>query len=225
MKRVTVIAGLLAAGVVTLAAQAGKDYQKAFPVDKKNLGVRGDNPYFPLTPGYQLSYKHGSDTDTLTVLSETKVIDGVEVRIVEDREESKGHLVEVTRDYYAIDSATNDVYYFGEDVDVYKNGKVTGHEGAWLSGVKGAQFGLMMPGKPKTGQRFFQEQAPGVGMDRAEILSDSEKITTPAGAFEHCVHVVETSAMEKGAGDHKLYAPGVGQVKDGNLILIKYGAK
>jgi len=225
MKRATVIAGLLAAGVLAMAAQTSMDYQKVFPVDKKNLGVRGDNPYFPLKPGYQLSYKHGNDTDTLTVLSETKIIDGVEVRIVEDREESKGQLVELTRDYYAIDAATKDVYYFGEDVDVYKNGKVTGHEGAWLSGVKGAQFGLMMPGKPHAGQRFFQEQAPGVGMDRAEILSDSEEITTPAGRFEHCVHVVETSAMEKGAGDHKLYAPGVGQVKDGNLILIKYGAK
>jgi hypothetical protein len=67
----------------------------------------------------------------------------------------------------------------GEDVDVYKNGKVASHEGAWLSGVKGAKFGLMMPGTPRAGHKFYQEKAPGVGMDRAEIISVDEKVTTP----------------------------------------------
>ena len=214
------IIGLLLAGAATLAAQ---DFQSVFAVEKKNLGVKGSNPYFPLTPGYQLSYRHGKDTDTLTVLPETKVIDGVETRVVEDRETKNGQIVEVTRDYYAIDSATNDVYYMGEDVDVYRNGKIVGHKGAWLSGVNGAKFGLMMPGSPKTGQKFYQEQAPGVGMDRAEILSAVERVVTPAGSFENCVHAVETSAMEKGLRDHKWYAPGVGQIKDAEMVLVKYG--
>jgi hypothetical protein len=214
------IIGLLLAGAATLAAQ---DFQSVFAVERKNLGVKGSNPYFPLTPGYQLSYRHGKDTDTLTVLPETKVIDGVETRVVEDRETKNGQTVEVTRDYYAIDSATNDVYYMGEDVDVYRNGKIVGHEGGWLSGVNGAKFGLMMPGSPKTGQKFYQEQAPGVGMDRAEILSAGERVVTPAGSFENCVHAVETSAMEKGLRDHKWYAPGVGQVKDAEMVLVKYG--
>jgi hypothetical protein len=145
--------------------------------------------------------------------------------VVEDREMKNGALVELTHDYYAIDSATNDVYYFGEDVDVYKNGKVVSHEGSWLSGVKGAKFGLMMPGNPKPGQRFYQEQAPGVGMDRTEILAVNEKVTTPAGTFERCVHVVETSPIEKGLKDHKWYAPGVGQVRDGRMPLVKYGVE
>src|ERR1035438_8599277 len=112
--------GLLLAGVGALAAQTAKDFQSVFAVDKKTLGVRGANPYFNLTPGYTLAYQHGKDSDTLTVLGETKRIDGVETRVVEDRELKNGQLVELTRDYYAIDSVTNDVYYFGEDVDVYK---------------------------------------------------------------------------------------------------------
>jgi len=214
---------LLLVGAVTLAAQPAKDFQSIFAVEKKNLGVKGSNPYFPLTPGYQLSYRHGKDTDTLTVLGETKVIDGVETRVVEDREMKNGQLVELTRDYYAIDSTTNDVYYMGEDVDVYKKGKVVGHEGAWLSGVNGATFGLMMPGTPKPGQKFYQELAPGVGQDRAEILSVSEKVTTPAGAFENCVHTLETSPLEKVLRDHKWYAPGLGLVKDAEMVLIKHG--
>jgi hypothetical protein len=215
--------GLFLAGVAALTAQPAKDFQAIFPVEKKTLGVRGENPYFPLTPGYQLAYRHGRDSDTLTVLRETKMIDGVETRVVEDREMKNGALVELTRDYYALDSATNDVYYMGEDVDVYKNGKVVGHAGAWLSGVNGAKFGLMMPGTPKPGQKFYQEQAPGAGQDRAEILSVNAKIATPAGTFEQCVHTVETSALEKGLRDHKWYAPGVGQVKDSEMVLVKYG--
>ncbi|HYL72623.1 MAG TPA: hypothetical protein VEU96_00370 [Bryobacteraceae bacterium] len=110
-------------------------------MDKKKLGVKGSNPYFILTPAFRLSYKHGKDTLTDTVLNETKMVDGVETRVIEDRETKNGQLIELTRDYYAIDSATNDVYYFGEDVDVYKNGKVAGHGGSWLSGVNGAKFG------------------------------------------------------------------------------------
>ena len=147
--------GLLLAGVGTLAGQPAKDWQAVFAVDKKTLGVKGANPYFNLTPGYTLSYRHGKDTDTLTVLNETRLIDGVETRAVEDREMKDGRLIELTRDYYAIDSVTNDVYYFGEDVDVYKNGKVTGHEGTWLSGVKGAKFGLMMARRSQTGSEIL----------------------------------------------------------------------
>jgi hypothetical protein len=223
MKRSMPTLGLLLAGVATLASQTGKDWQSVFPVDKKTLGVVGSNPYFNLTPGYQLSYQHGNDADTVTVLNETKLIDGVETRVVEDRETRNGKPTEVTRDYYAIDSVTNDVYYFGEDVDVSKRGRVAGHKGSWLSGVKGAKFGLMMPGNPRPGRRFFQERAPGVGQDRAEIVSDNEKIATPAGTFENCIHVLETSAMEPAAADHKWYAAGVGQVKEAEMILVKYG--
>lgn len=221
MKPLSIVAMLLA-GAAALAAQPAKDFQSVFAVEKKNLGIKGANPYFPLTPGYQLSYAHGKDTDTLTVLNETKMIDGVVTRVVEDRELKNGRLIELTRDYYAIDAATNDVYYMGEDVDVYKNGKVVGHEGAWLSGINGAKFGLMMPGTPKAAQKFYQELAPKVGQDRAEIISVDEKITTPAGTFEKCVHVVETSALEKGLHDHKWYAPGVGQVRDAEMLLVKY---
>jgi hypothetical protein len=225
MRRTLVALWIMAAGAETLAPQSGSEWRASFPVDKKTLGIKGSNAYFNLTPGRRLEYKDGTNTDTLTVLNETKLIDGVETRIVEDREMKSGTLVELTRDYYAVDSVTNDVYYFGEDVDVYRNGKVVSHEGTWLSGVKGAKFGLMMPGTPKPGQKFYQEQAPGVGMDRVEILSVSEKITTPAGTFDQCVHVVETSALEKRIKDHKWYAAGVGPVQDGKLLLLRYTAK
>lgn len=205
-------------------SQGGGEWQSIFTLDKKNLGVEGTNPYFNLTPGYQLFYVHKKDSEVVTVLNEIRVIDGVTTRVVEDRESHDGILSELTRDYYAIDSATNDVYYFGEDVDEYKNGKVVGHEGSWMSGIRNAKFGLMMPANPTVGQRFYQEQAPGVGMDRAEIKSKSASLVTPAGQFTNVVYVVENSPLETGSSK-KWYAAGVGPVKDDNMVLAKYGMK
>ena len=214
--------GLLLTGLTMLAAD---DFQSVFIVDKKTLGVKGANPYFNLTPGYVMEYRNGSSADTITVLDMTKMIDGVETRPVEHRETKNGKLAEVTRDYYAIDSLSNDVYYFGEEVDVIKNGKIVDHKGTWLAGQKGAKFGLMMPAAPRAGQKFYQELAPGVAMDRIEIVSVEEKLTTPAGAFEKCVHVKESSPLERLLQDSKWYVAGVGQVKDGKMALVKYGTK
>ena len=225
MTQATLAAASLLLGAAALAAQTAGDWQATFPVDKKTLGVTGSNPYFPLTPGYRLSYRHAGDTEVVTVLNETRTIDGVECRAVEDREERNGQLVELTHDYYAIDPATNDVYYMGEDVEVYKSGKVVGHGGAWLSGVKGAKFGLMMPGQPKVGQKFYQEQAPGVGMDRVEIKSATAVVSTPAGTFENCIYVEETTPLEKGVTDHKWYVKGIGAVRDAEMLLVSHGQK
>ena len=202
-----------------LGAQA---WQTEFRVSRQTLGTKGANPYFPLQPGDRWSYRHGKNTETVTVLEETRTIDGVECRVVEDREMKDGRPSEVTRDYYAIDSATNDVYYMGEEVDEYSGGKVTGHAGSWLSGEKGAKFGLMMPGKPVVGLRFYQEQAPRVGMDRVEIVAVNETVATPAGNFRDCVHARETTPLEKGVTDHKWYAAGVGPVKDAEMVLTSY---
>jgi hypothetical protein len=221
MRLKTRSSALILGTAAVLLAQTG-GWQKEFPVDKARLGTKGDNPYFNLTPGYRLEYQHGDEADVLTVLDETKLIDGVETRVVEDRETRKGQVVELTKDYYAIDSSTNDVYYFGEEVDAYKNGKIAGHEGTWLSGVKGAKFGLMMPASPKPGQKFYQELAPRVGMDRVQVVSVAESVVTPAGSFDNCVHVVETSPIEKGLHDHKWYARGIGQVKDGSMLLVRW---
>jgi hypothetical protein len=197
-----------------------QEWRSTFAVDKANLADIGRNTYFILEPGYRLTFEHGKDTLIVTVLDETKMVDGVKTRIVEERETSGGQLAEVSRNYFAIDRGTHDLYYFGEDVDEYKNGKVTGHEGAWLSGVNSARFGLMIPGDPKPGNRYYQEQAPKVAMDRAEVISVSETAKVPAGTFSNVLHTRESSALESGSED-KWYAPNVGLIKDAEFVLAK----
>src|SRR5262245_60065326 len=116
LKAMAVIAFMLYTGTLQSQSRDGTTWQTSFTVDKKTLGVKGGNPYFNLTPGYELSYRHGKETDVVTVLNEIKRIDDVDTRVVQDREfDGDGRLVELTRDYYAIDAVTNDVYYFGED--------------------------------------------------------------------------------------------------------------
>ena len=217
--------GIFAIGLLAAFTLNAEDFQSELKVDKKNLGTKGANPYFPLTPGYKLEFAHGKDTRVWTITSDTKKIDGVETVVVEDREMKDGQLAELTKDYFAIDVTTNDVYYFGEDVEVYKKGKVVSRKGSWLSGVNGAKFGLYAPGKPSVGKKYYQEIAPGVGKDRAEVLSVTETVVTPAGKFENCVHTLETSPIEKSLKDHKWYAPGVGEVKDDQMQLVKYSTK
>ena len=212
---------LFGVAIAAVSCAAETNFQDTFNVDKINLADKGSNTYMILKPGFKLILTDGRDNLTITVLDETKTVDGVRTRVVEERETKDGKLDEVSRNYFAIDKANGDMYYFGEDVDMYDaNGKVTGHEGAWLSGLNGARFGLMMPGKLRLGGRYYQELAPGVAMDRAEVVSVSETVKVPIGTFKNCLKTTESSGLESGVED-KLYAPGVGLLKDGGFKLTK----
>jgi hypothetical protein len=152
---------------VAMQNEGKQAWQQSFEPDKANLADTGRNMYFILEPGFRLYFEHGQDTLTISVLDETKAVDGITTRIVEERETKSGQLSEVSRNYSAIDRTNNDAHYFGEDVDIYRNGKAIGHGGAWLAGVKGTRFGLMMPGRPIVGDKYYQEIASKVAMDCA----------------------------------------------------------
>ena len=213
--------GFFTVAVTTLSCAAQEKFRDTFNVEKITLADKGSNTYMVLKPGYKLILTDGKDTMTITVLDETKTVDGVRTRVVEERETKGGKLDEVSRNYFAIDKATGDIYYFGEDVDMYDaEGKVTGHEGGWLSGLNHAKFGLIMPGKPRVGMRYYQEMSPEVAMDRAEVVNVSETVKVPAGTFKNCLKTRESSSLESGVED-KLFAPGVGLLKDGGFKLAK----
>lgn len=220
------VAALLAGTAPSLTAE-DQPWMKSFDVDPKELVTVGESPYFILKPGFRLTLegKEGGSLVQLviTVLDETKNLGGIDTRVVEEREMKDGVPIEISRNYFAINSRTRDVYYFGEEVDMFKHGKLSGHEGAWAHGSNGARFGLMMPGTPVVGLRHFQELAPEVAMDRAEIISVSERVTTRAGVFEGCLKTKETTPLEMFAKEYKLYARGVGLVREGSLELVSYG--
>lgn len=200
-----------------------QSWTAAFFLEKDELSSVGRNPHFILEPGYYLVLEKGIEQVTISVLNSTKKVSEIETRVVEEKETKGGKLVEISRNYYAISKRTNSVYYFGEDVDMYANEKVVGHDGSWLSGVNGARFGLMMPGIILLRSRFYQELAPGSAMDRAEVVSMNEIVVTPAQRFTNCLKVEETTPLEPGNKEYKYYAPGIGLVQDGGLKLVRHG--
>lgn len=203
---------------------APSGWQDQFPELKScSLASTGKNEYFVLEPGFQLQLKGEDEVLHVTVLAETKIVDGVTTRVVEEREWKDGELYEVARNYFAICPESKNVYYFGEQVQFYEKGKPTKTDGSWLAGVNGNRPGLMMPGTPKPKMRYYQELAAGVAMDRAEIVSVTETCKTPAGTFQRCLKVKETSALDLGASEYKYYAPGIGLVRDAEMQLVKHG--
>jgi hypothetical protein len=228
MRHISILAAtfIVLLGATSAGRQSSKEdagWTTAFGVEPGELASTGRNPYFVLEPGYQLTLEDGKDRLVVTVMNETKTIDGVETRIVEERESSGAALVEVSRNYYAISTRSNSVFYFGEEVDEYKDGKIASHGGAWLAGVKGATYGLMMPGQPLIKARYYQEIAPKVAMDRAEILSLSVTMKTQAGEFANVLKTEETSPLEPLVHEAKYYARGIGLIQDGGMKLVKYG--
>ena len=146
-------------------------FQDSFDFENRDFASTGRNKYFILEPGYQivLEGREGEHTVKLeiTVLNETKEIAGIQTRVMEERETVNGKLVEISRNFFAICKQTKSVFYFGEEVDIYKDGKVIAHEGAWIHDKNNARSGMMMPGEPILGARYYQEVAPKVAMDRA----------------------------------------------------------
>lgn len=202
---------------------ATEEWQEDFALSSRELSDSGEATYFILEPGFQIVLASQKAKLTITVLDETKVINGVTTRIVEEREEVNEALYEISRNFFAIDEDTGDVFYFGEEVDFYENGEIVRHSGEWLAYEDGNSPGLIMPGTPAEGMRYYQEIAPGVAMDRAEVLTVSEVFETPAGEFENCLVTEESSPLEPGIKEYKTYAPGIGMIQDESLKLVSYG--
>ncbi len=203
-------------------AEEGKKWTQSFGEEGCTFLSVGRNRFFILEPGYQLVLQSAQEKVAITVLNETKKVGDVETRIVEEREEENGKLKEVSRNFYAICKEHGDVFYFGEEVDDYKDGKIVGHSGAWRADQKNSKAGIMMPGTPLLGARHYQEIAP-TAMDRAEIISNDVTMKTPAGKFENCIRVEETTALDPAEKCYKTYAPGVGLIQDEDLLLVSYG--
>lgn len=218
------LAPLVFAGAVVAAAHGmGSVWLEEFDLSRCTLQATGRSPYFILEPGFQLLLEGGDTRLMITVLDQTREVDGVLTRAVEEREWKDGQLHEVSTNYFALCAETRDVYYFGEEVDFYEKGKVVKHEGAWLAGTNGNRPGLIMPGSPKVGMKYYQEFAPSVAMDRAEVVSLAEICHTPAGTFYNCLKIRETTPLEFWASEYKYHAPGIGLVRDEDLQLIRFG--
>lgn len=211
------------------------DFTTDFFIEECSFSDRGGNTFWSLDPGDRsvlVGEEDGEELEVIiTVLHQTELISfvteqgvamTVRARVVEERESEDGELVEVSRNWFARCRETNAVFYFGEEVDLYEDGEIVGSEGAWRAGEDGAQPGVIMPGTFLLGSRYFQEIAPGEALDRAEHTAMNLDLDVPAGSFERCVQVIETTPLEPDDESEKLYCPGVGLVFDDGVELTEY---
>jgi Ca2+-binding RTX toxin-like protein len=178
-----------------------------------------DNPLFTLQPGTTYIYESPEGAEeavvgTFTVTRKTIDILGVTCVVVEHTETVDGVLVEKTKDYFAQDEDGN-VWYFGEDVKNFEDGKFVDTDGTWRAGVDGATPGFIMLANPQVGDAYAQEDAPGVAEDQAEVVSTNglnPPADVPYGFFDQGLDTLESTPLEPDVFEHKIYVPGVGLV-------------
>ena len=223
-----------------MAQEGEPEFTDDFPVEECTFTPFGGNELFSLMPGRRTYFDNSRcvaageceerEDLVITVTPELKKVwidddDGarrpVWTRVVIEHEREDGEIKEISRNYFAMCASSRDVYYFGEDVDIYAGGKVVSHDGAWIAGRHGAEAGIIMPDSAFIlGQRYYQELAPGVALDRAEHVEAGLEIDLEAGNFDDCVEVSETTPLEPGSESTKVYCPGVGLVIDNDLEAI-----
>jgi hypothetical protein len=201
----------------TAAAAVSTPLPPALP-PARDFAREVDNPWFPLQPGTVLTYRGESDgipsTDRFRVTHRHKRILGIEATVVDDRVFTRGRLSERTSDYYAQDVAGN-VWYLGEDTATLRpNGNIESRSGTFRAGVRGARAGIFMPADPTVGAGGFQEYFPGHAEDRFVVLSLHTRVRTPAASSRKAMTTQETTALEPGVVDHKIYVRGVGTVRE-----------
>lgn len=232
------------------------EFTTEFRLEDCKFKARGTNPYFILKPGYRsvLETPEGEDErekSVETVLHDKKTIylNGrkIKTRVLEERafewdeEEEEWVTIEISLNWFAICKKTNAVYYFGEWSRDCPDGfddedECTGlesNEGSWEAGVDGAIPGLMMPGTPLLGAKYFQEIAPPDAVDRGQVagmgldwplVEDGEESENPE--FTDCIKIFDTNPTEDGEcseDDTKIYCPGIGLVQDQDLELVSFG--
>jgi hypothetical protein len=150
------------------------------------------NPWFSLPVGREFEYEgetdEGMETIEIEITGETKTVLGIKALVYRDIVWVDGEVVEDTRDYLAQDNSGN-VWYFGEDVDNYEDGKIVDHDGSWLAGVDGAKPGYWMKANPKVGDFYKQEFYAGEAEDEAKVLSVTEKVKIGLGNYKDCLKI------------------------------------
>lgn len=174
-----------------------------------------DNPYLPLRPGavwvYETTGPEGGETITVSVLAETKTVQGVRTTVVhEEVRDETGEVVEDTYDWFAQDLLGN-VWSFGEATTAYDDGAASA-EDSWQAGVDGAEAGLAMAAVPRVGDGYAQESLPGFAEDRASVLALDGEATVPTGEFQDLVITEESTPLEPAVTVLKYYALAIGLV-------------
>jgi hypothetical protein len=180
------------------------------------------NPYFNLPTGkiftYEAKTQEGTEKIQIEILDETKVAMGVKTIVYWDRVWLDGALIENTKDYLAQDKEGN-VWYFGEDVDNYEEGKLINHEGSWIAGINEAKPGIWIKAKHKVGDSYKQEYLAGEAEDMRDVVAVGITVKTKLAKYTDCIKFYDWTPLKPESKEHKYYCKEVGgMVLEENLV-------
>ncbi len=222
----------------------GEDHSDNF-VDPLQIGISIDpNPWFPLVQGnvwvYEGTFEEDgeeiTETITVTVTDQVKVIEGITCLVVMDVAEVDGRVIESTADWYAQDVSGN-LWYCGEISrnfetfagDVPEDPELVDLEGSWKSGREDAQAGILFPAEPVVGDILRQELAWTDAEDVIEILSlEGDESTAVAVCNGACLVTRDFTPLEPGVNENKYFVSGIGLIvetipdEDQRIELISF---
>ncbi len=174
------------------------------------------NKYFSLPVGKKMTFEATTkewvqEKVEIEILKDIKIIEGIKTITYLDRVYNDGILVEETRDYLA-QHTNGDVWYFGEEVDNYENGKLKDHAGTFIHGIDGAKAGIWMKAEQEIGDSYKQEYYKGEAEDMRTTLATGLTITTKLATYKDCVQVYDWTPLDAKSRENKYYCPDTGSL-------------
>jgi hypothetical protein len=152
----------------------------------------------------------------VTLLAQTKPIEwgggAVDTAVSQYVAYLDGRIHEVALDWYA-QADDGSVWYFGEDVFNYEDGKVADTEGTWIASEE-TPAAMIMPADPKVGNVYRPENAPQVVFEEVRVEKVDQTIPGPSGTISGAIEVSELHM--DGMREGKVFAPGYGEFSTGN---------
>ena len=181
----------------------------------------GGNQWLPLVPGTQwvregttlIGNREVPHKVITTVTDVIRMIKGVPTVIVYDHSVGAGQVVQKSLDYFAQDKDGN-LWMMGVATEQYEDGRFVAVDEAWMSGVDGAEPGILMPANPTAETPAWSiARPPGNTGDAAEFLRLQDEECVPFACFTS-VLVIREGKRAAIDNEFKYYGLGVGQIRN-----------
>ena len=190
------------------------------------------NPYFPLQVGNRWEYLGGGERNTVEIVNETKLIEGVTCLVGRDLVFEDDELHEATDDWFC-QAKDGTVWYFGEESKNYDTfegddpmrPELTSIGGSFKAGRAEAKPGIIFLASPHVGDVYLEEFSLANAEDVSVILTTTYSYgqnaeldqLVPRALVERfckgdCVVTRNFSLLEPGGLERKYYARGIGVI-------------
>jgi hypothetical protein len=221
----------VAADCIKVVEESGQTTDECLPVSPDGQRVDLSTPTFThptaitnlLHPTSQVQQTiYGGHVDGKPFRTEVSLLPGsrpitwqgkaVDTAIIQYVAYLDGRIHEVAIDWYA-QADDGSVWYFGEDVFNYEDGKVADTKGTWVAGDT-TPAAMIMPAQPRIGNVYRPENAPGIAFEEVRVDKADQSIAGPSGNISGAIEVNELHM--DGTREGKVFAPGYGEFSTGS---------